>query len=584
MQKDAPAFLSTRRRKSVMDYKESFLKNITEKMSLEQKVGSVLTLAFNGTFIRNFHRQIVQDYQCGGLRCTPIARCASGQYVDPKTKEVIFEVKADLHLKKGTSAPHATASQYSKLLNELQSLAMARSGGIPLHFSLDQEGGNGGNFSFGGVNVFPPQMGLRASNDPGLSYEVGFAKARQLRAAGFNQLHAPVLDINVNPLNPEISTRSFSDKVEDVILYGGEYCRGLKQGGIIATGKHCPGRGDSDVDAHFEIPVIDVPKETLLDRELLPYKVLGEQGLLPSIMLAHSIYPALDEEHVATVSKRIVTDILREKIGYEGVITTDSMTMGGITKRYGLADACAMSLLAGVDLVLMKADNHWSFDCYDKIKEYVESGKLSIEDLDKKIYRILSMKYDYKLFHHANEMHETIDEVIHDPQVIRVTHEAAKRSIFVARDDASALPLPTDQKTLVIEQAQEWHNDFHYHSCMLWENCTHYNPDAKIVEVSFEPDEEDLDLIHEVIGDYSHIVITSYFARGSLPVKDYVQKVIDAYPDKTFVVVADNPYPLGIPDRASTVVVNLSEGTPKGSEMTAGVLYGKINPEGICPV
>ena len=161
---------------------------------------------------------------------------------------------------------------------------------------------------------------------------------------------------------------------------------------MIATGKHFPGRGDSAEDAHFKLPVIDVDKDTMLNRELLPYRRLAK--VLPSIMIAHSIFPAFDPDEVATVSKKIVTGLLRDTIGFEGVITTDSMTMGALALRYGVANACAMALEAGADLVLMKAETSLVDETFSAFLQFVEEGRMSEPELDEKVYRVLQTKYE----------------------------------------------------------------------------------------------------------------------------------------------------------------------------------------------
>ena len=240
---------------------------------------------------------------------------------------------------KYATAPVCTASEYKAVLDSLQTAARKRPLSIPLHFSYDQEGGTSADFSFGGVNLFTKPMGIRAMNDPKMAYEIALAVSRQSRAVGFNWIHSPVLDVNSDPRNPEIYTRAYSDIAEEVAEYAEESCRGFQEGRMIATGKHFPGRGHSDVDAHFGVPIIDVDRDTMMRRELLPYKRLIEKDLLPSIMIAHSIFPAFDPDNIATVSKPILTGLLREELGFDGVITTDSMTMGAVATRYGVANA-----------------------------------------------------------------------------------------------------------------------------------------------------------------------------------------------------------------------------------------------------
>lgn len=209
---------------------------------------------------------------------------------------------------------------------------------------------------------------------------------------------------------------------------------------MIATGKHFPGRGHSEVDAHFQVPVIDVELQTLRERELLPYKKLIAENLLPSVMIAHSIFPAIDPDNIATVSRKVITGLLREELGFQGVIATDSMTMGAIATRYGVANACALSLEAGADLVLMKAENHLVEEVIEAIRSFVLEGRIPEEQLDDKVYRILSLKYEYGLFE-PEEDRENPEDVLADQGIRQLARQAARRSILTEHNQDRAIPV-----------------------------------------------------------------------------------------------------------------------------------------------
>jgi len=559
-----------------------YVQNLISKMTLDQKVGALMTLGFAGTFVRPHIYEDIIKYNCGGLRLTPHARLF-GSYVDPKNGKSVVDVVDAKGYKKGVHSPYSTAADYKKILDELQAVAMSRPLGIPLHFSYDQEGGTSADFNFGGVNIFPKPMGIRATGDSRLAYEVAKAVSRQSRAVGFNWVHSPVLDINVNPENPEIYTRAYSDRVEDVIEYSVQSCLGFKEAGLIATAKHFPGRGDSALDAHFEMPVINVDKETMLKRELLPYKVLIEKGLLPSIMIAHSIFPAIDDKDVATVSKKVLTGLLREELGFEGVITTDSMTMGGIAVRYGVANACAMSLEAGADLVLMKAENKLVGETIDTIKSFVESGRISVEELDKKVYRVLSLKYEYGLFNRGTNWDENPEDVIKDKEIIGLSKLVARKSVLVAKDKKKVLPLSKDEKVLVIEQINKTPNDMSWHPGILFKNCMKYNKDVAYLETAYTYDQEDKTNIINAIKNFDTIVITNFYIRGSLSNNEFINEILQDK-SKKVVVVTNTPYqPLSIPKDSDCVVITFAT-SPHSMEATAGVLFGEISPEGEWPV
>ena len=561
-----------------MEKKNVFVKSLVSRMTLEQKVGAVMTLAFNGVVPKKHTYEYITKYHCGGLRVTPAARGAMG-YIDPRSGNV---VKKSYNSIKYFNAPLCSASDYKAVLSEFQQVAKSRPLSIPLHFSFDQEGGMTSNFFFGGASIFPKPMGLRATNDPQMAYLVAQANGEMCKAVGFNWVHSPVLDINTDPRNPEICTRAYSDSAEEVALYAAETCRGYKDAGMITTGKHFPGRGESAVDAHYNVPVIDVDEKTLWERELLPYRVLIEQDLLPSIMIAHSIFPAIDPDDIATVSKKVITGLLREKLGFEGVITTDSMTMGGVSRRYGVANACALALEAGADIVLMKAESHLVEETYNAIMDFVKRGRIPEEELNNKVYRILNMKYNYGLFHNYADADVVPEEVLKKHAITDLAKDVAKRSVLICRDKTGFLPLKKEESILVIEQKIGHFNDIYWHSGMLYENCLKYGKNVDYLETAFRWDEEDLERIGSVIDKYDKVVITNYYSRDQLCNIEELKELLKK--QKNIIVVTNTPYEeISIPDNAESVVLTFAK-SPNNAMVTAGVLFGEVVPEGVWPV
>jgi len=563
-----------------MKKENTFVKNLISRMTLEQKIGAMLTLGFAGTVPRRHIYDFVTKYHCGGLRLSCDTR-VFGNYVDPKSNKSVVQVTAKNGVKY-SSAPIPTASEYKAVLDDLQETARKRPLSIPLHFSFDQEGGTSADFFFGGVNLFTKPMGLRATDDPHLAYEVALAVAKQGKAVGFNWIHSPVLDVNTDPRNPEIYTRSYSDVAEEVAEYAIESCKGFKEGKMIATGKHFPGRGHSDIDAHFQVPVIDVDKETMMNRELLPYRKLIEQDLLPCIMIAHSIFPAFDPDDIATVSKPILTGLLRETLGFDGVITTDSMTMGAVATRYGVANACAMSLEAGADLVLMKAENQLVEETIEAIRSFIEQGRITLEELDKKVYRILNLKYEYGLFFDHEKRNTAPEEVLNDKNIKDLAKQVARRSVLICRDTEKLLPVSPEERILVIEQKIKEYNTIQWHSGLLYENCLKYTSNASYLETDYTWDQKDLDNVFAEAQDYDTIIVTNYFIRGKLCNKEAIEKLIDT--GKKVIVVTNTPYEeISIPKNAKSVIITFAT-SPENIKATAGVLFGEITPEGVWPV
>ena len=564
-----------------MEKKNTYITDLIGRMSLEQKIGAVLTLGFAGTVPRAHIYKYIEEYHCGGLRLSCDMR-QFGSYVDPNGNKTVVKLENTDGIRFKGPAPVPTLSQYKAVLDDLQSHARKRPLSIPLHFSYDQEGGSSADFFFGGVNLFPKPMGIRAMNDPNMAYRIAKAVARQSKAVGFNWMHSPVLDVNSQPANPEIYTRAYSDDAKEVARYARETCRGLKEGGMIATGKHFPGRGHSDVDAHFQVPVIDVDKKTMEERELLPYKKLIAEKLLPSVMIAHSIFPAIDPENIATVSKKVITGLLRMELGFEGVIATDSMTMGAIATRYGVANACAMSLEAGADLVLMKAENHLVEEVIGTIRSFVEHGRIPMEELDHKVYRILNLKYEYGLFGPAGEG-EDPEKVIQEEGIRELARQAARRSVLIVRDGEESIPV-TGEKILVVEQKVKEYNDMQWHSGILFEACQRYHEGVHYLETSYSYDETDRRQIAQALTEYDTVIATGYFLRGKAKNRDFWEEQLALHPEVKVIIVTNTPYEeLSIPRNAKNVLLTFAT-SPENIKAAAAVLFGKMTPEGVWPL
>ncbi|MFG6448612.1 beta-N-acetylhexosaminidase [Roseateles sp. BYS180W] len=213
---------------------------------------------------------------------------------------------------------------------------------------LDQEGGSVVRATF--LPQPPSAMALGAGGDAALAREVGAAVARGLRAIGINWNFAPVTDINNNPANPVIAERSFSERADEVTRLAGAWMAGSLEAGVACCIKHFPGHGDTHVDSHLDLPTVNKSRAELDALELIPFKALRDQA--PSVMTAHIVYPQIDPDYPATLSRTILGGILRQEWGYDGVVITDALMMKAIADRYGYARASVLALNAGADLIL----------------------------------------------------------------------------------------------------------------------------------------------------------------------------------------------------------------------------------------
>jgi beta-N-acetylhexosaminidase len=226
---------------------------------------------------------------------------------------------------------------------------------LPAWVSVDQEGGRVARLK-APFTEWPPMATLGRSGDAVLAERFARALASELKAVGITLDYAPVLDVLTNPKNPVIGDRALAEKADDVARLGAAIIRGLQQEGIAACGKHFPGHGDTSVDSHVDLPIVEHSPERLREVEFRPFRAAIEAGVA-TIMTAHVLVPSLDEQAPATLSKRAI-DLLRQELAYDGVVFSDDLEMKAITNRYALPDAAVRAIAAGSDAVLLCGGNH----------------------------------------------------------------------------------------------------------------------------------------------------------------------------------------------------------------------------------
>jgi beta-N-acetylhexosaminidase len=242
---------------------------------------------------------------------------------------------------------------------------------------LDQEGGSVVRATF--LPQPPAAMALGAADDEALAEQVGEAVARGVKSLGFNWNFAPVLDVNNNPANPVIAERSFSEDPRQVIRLAGAWMRGALRAGVACCVKHFPGHGDTHVDSHHDLPIVDKSLAELRSLEFLPFEVLRHEA--PAMMTAHIIYPQLDPQHPATLSRQVLGGLLREEMGYDGVVITDSLVMKAIHDRYGHDLAAVLTLQAGADMAMALGTQEEQAAAVRAIASAQASGALTLPRL-----------------------------------------------------------------------------------------------------------------------------------------------------------------------------------------------------------
>ena len=341
-------------------------------MTTEQKVSQLLVAGIEGTQLGQDAVQAVQDYQVGGV--------------------ILFGRNVE------------SAWQLAELTNGLKDL---NGDYTPLFLCVDQEGGR--------VDRMPPEVERTPSawsvgqtlDTEGVGAAYGALLAEECAAFGFNMDFAPSLDIWSNPDNTVIGDRAFGNDWEWTAFFGMSAVESMEeQGGVIPVVKHFPGHGDTSVDSHVALPVVDKSLEELWQSELVPFNMtlnqedyFGAQAgpSAPAVMVAHILLSQVDPDYPASLSHRVVTSLLREEMGFDGVVCTDDLTMGAVSNTYGMGEAAVLAVEAGCDLLLVchGADNLTA--ARDALLEAADSGRISPERLDESVKRILSLKAEYGL-------------------------------------------------------------------------------------------------------------------------------------------------------------------------------------------
>jgi beta-N-acetylhexosaminidase len=557
------------------------------KMSLLEKCGQLLTFTWRGAIPTPSGIEQITKLHAGGICLEPYAleTCKNLYWgrsqVDPNFKKPkdYFDI-AHTWFNSRAFGVSVTPEELTEALNNLQKIAMNRASGIPLHVTIDMEGDFKNDYTAGGVLQFIPPMGITAIGDVDLAYKIANLMGRQMAAIGVTQFYHPVCDVNINPLNPEIGVRSFGDNVSVISKFINATVRGYEDAGITATIKHFAGRGDSATDAHDVLDVCRGDKKRMQQVELAAFQAGVDAGA-SALMTAHTIYPAYDEEYPATLSKKILTDLLRGEMGFDGIIVSDAIGMAAILKKWPLPLACAMAIKAGVDTILLKADDESRSQCLFGIKSAVENGTLSEERVNDAVRRLLCRKYDQGLFEKAGKMDpKETARIVRNKENRDFSWEVAHKALLVVRDDKKLLPLSKDKKILVIEQTIPYEflgKDLYSHAHMFSEQMVKHSTNLILDDAPFHADEEDIEEALRLAKEADLVVMTNYYARIEKRGNNtHLVKALKAA-GHTVVIVTNFPYRKGTTTVADAVVCNFS-GTPDSIRVSADLLFGAVKP------
>jgi len=458
---------------------------------------------------------------------------------------------------------------------------------IPLLIAADFEWGAA--MRINGTTLFPPFMALGATNSDDLAYNMGKITAVEARAMGIHMTYAPVVDVNVNPDNPIISTRSLGENPEDVGRLAAAFIKGCQENGLIATAKHFPGHGDTDVDSHSNLPTIKADRSRLEKVELCPFAQAIQAGV-QAIMTAHLYVPALDPTPglPATLSPLILAQLLRKEMGFKGLIVTDAMTMGGITNTFTAQEAALKAVEAGVDMVLLPPDPPGVIGV---LVRAVQSGAIKESRINESVTRILQLKARAGLYKNKlvdiNQLPLKVASKEHLEQA-RLTFE---KSVTLVKNEENILPLSleTSQKKIAVFSLSSDADDYYAGRPFIRE-VERRRPGIFSFYADAFTGQEYIQEAAAKAAD-SDIIILALFsslrtAKGSvdlLPRHIELVKEMAAGPAKIVVLSFGSPYFLRHFPEVDAYVC-LYRNTAQAQEVAAKAIFGEIEVSGRLPV
>jgi len=480
---------------------ERWVDDTFKKLTSDEKIGQLIVPSFESNFLStdsdtfDMLSRLVREYHVGGFHVFGASMPAPSVLLNAGYGTVIL------------GQPFSAAF----LINRLQALSA-----VPLLNTADFETGVG--FRIFGATAFPRQMAMGAiagSDGDRLVREEARITALEARAIGVQVNFAPIADVNNNPRNPVINIRSYGEDPARVAALVGAYVAGAKAGGMIATVKHFPGHGDTDVDSHLGLPVISYDRARLRDVELVPFRRGVEQGA-EAVMAAHIELPALDPapQTPATFSRPILHDLLRQELGFGGLVYTDSMSMDAVAKMVTPDEGAVRALAAGADQVLHSPD---PIAAFTGIKRAIASGRLAQTQIDESVRRVLRAKASVGL-HRARAIDlEAVPSKVGGRAHDAIAEEAFTRAITLVKDDRRHVPLtaPRDAPILylsVLDYPSGWQiaapsRTFIPELKKRW-------PQVTSIEVSDHTPLSELDLVRAVAPRYA-AVIASVFVRST---------------------------------------------------------------------
>ncbi|GEP91575.1 beta-N-acetylglucosaminidase [Chitinophaga terrae (ex Kim and Jung 2007)] len=464
----------------------------------------------------------------------------------------------------------------ANLTNYYQSISK-----VPLLVAIDGEWGLG--MRLDSVISLPRNMMIGAVQDTGLAYEAGKLIGEQCKRMGIHIDFAPDMDINNNPANPVINDRSFGENKYQVARMGVATIKGMQDAGIMACAKHFPGHGDTNVDSHFDLPSINKTRQQLDSLELYPFREAVKAGV-GSVMIGHLYIPAIDKKPntPTSISYKAVTELLKQEMGFKGLIVTDALEMKGIAKFYSKGQESLQSLLAGNDLMILPSTSAGSVDA---IKKAIKAGRISQQEVDARVKKVLMAKYQLGL---SQPQHIETANLVEDlnAKTDSLRRKIAEKAITLVKNDKDLIPFSpamTQQKLAVIAVGADANNTF-------LQSVKEYKPGTDVfIFTARQSVDQIAPIASRIQRDYKAVIISlhNYSRRPannfglSLAQRLLIKQLQAELPSAT--VVFGNPYALQYFCDAPNIIAAYEDDSTT-QRVAADILFGKLGPSGKLPV
>ncbi|MFP4974028.1 beta-N-acetylhexosaminidase [Paenibacillus sp. CN-4] len=454
----------------------------------------------------------------------------------------------------------------------------------PLLIAVDQEGGMVARIE-AGVTLMPGNMALGAAGDPAAVRQAAAIAGAELRHIGINMNFAPCVDVNNNPANPVIGVRSYGESPELVGELGAAAASGYMEAGVAATLKHFPGHGDTDTDSHLALPTIPHDRERLERVELAPFRRIIAEGV-DAVMTAHVVFPAYEQASVpATLSSRILTGLLREQLGFEGVIVTDCLEMNAISLTVGVGKGAVEAVKAGSDLILVCHRYDRQVEAIEAVADAVLRGEITEERIDASIRRLRLLKAKRSIGNGSAGDFESVRPQLAKSSSLQLAEAFSERSITLVRDEGF-LPLdPSEPVYVVWPEVRVAHEvvEALHEEVTLGRALGELLPEVKERIIDVHPDTAEIgDVLRESLT-YSQIVAVTYNAGFSPGQQELVQALLERDGVRLIVLAARNPFDYTAIPGIRTYLASY-ENKPPAMRAAAKVLTGRIPARGVLPV